>query len=59
MMTGTVMSTSLLKRDSRAHAPNIEPKPIAHSTKTRPSRLLDGTPSNVGLSSGSQTLDFV
>ena len=27
MMKGTVMFASLLQRDSRAHAPNIEPKP--------------------------------
>ena len=29
MMKGTAMFASLLKRDSRAHAPNIEPKPAS------------------------------
>ena len=27
MMKGTVIFASLLERDSRAHAPNVEPKP--------------------------------
>ena len=44
MVKGTVIFASLLKRDSRAHAPNIEPKPKCAFHKTRPSRLLVGRP---------------
>ena len=56
MMKGTVMFASLLKRDSRAHTPNIEPKPMSTFPQKRDPRGCFLGHNRMGLSRGSQTL---